>query len=285
MIFASKGWKKQQQDCINRDLKSFHHDKLSKLTQQDISGYSFEEMIIHYGFISHAATQYAISNYIQTSSLADSEYYLSLATKAKQISNTLVDYNPRRASKQATPIQIENIAIAVLCNLKPDAIGMVEASEASLRFEQNKKNQRKIAIEANLYKNLLQDNPHEIYQCIQELDSINYDSIALSVFHAYMEKEPTLFADALINHMREFRSNPYPEDINYFVLLMESLFLKHTSFELLNLADAPAEMLSLPEWNPLLFNTQIGLSLPTLDLAEILKRVDKNKVGPAFKQY
>lgn len=260
-------------------------DKLSKLTQQDISGYSFEEMIIHYGFISHAATQYVISNYVQTGSLSDAEYYLSLATKAKQISNMLVERNPRWVSKQAIPIQIENITIAVLCNLISDAISMMEISESSLKFEQNRKQQRKVAMEIKLYKSLLQDNTHEICQCIQELNSINYDPIALNVFHAYMEKEPILFIDALISHMREFRLTPYPEDINYFVLLMESLYQKHTSFELLNLADAPAEMLSLPEWNPLLFNTQIGLSLPTLDLTEILKQVDKNKVGPAFKQY
>lgn len=283
MLFASKGWKRQQQDCIDRDLQSFHYDKLSKLSQQNISGYSFEEMIIHYGFISHAATQYTIAKYVQTGSLVDAEYYLSLATKAKQTSNMLVEQNPHRASKQATPIQIENIAIAVLCNLKSDAINMAETSVASLKYEQNLKQQRKIAIEVNLYKSLLQNKDQEVLQYIQELDVINYDPLILAVLHAYSEKDPNLFTDALIHHMREFRSNPYPEDINYFVLLMEALFLQRTPFQALNLADAPVELLSLPVCDFSLLNEKIGLSIPSFELTEILKLVDKNKVGPDRK--
>ena len=53
IIFATKGWKTLQRDYMSQDLYTMHLQKLHTYLQQDVSNYSFEEMIIHYTDYEH----------------------------------------------------------------------------------------------------------------------------------------------------------------------------------------------------------------------------------------
>ena len=51
LLYASKGWKKLQKEYIDENCFAQRSQKLAAVSQQDVTGFSYEEMIIHYGFI------------------------------------------------------------------------------------------------------------------------------------------------------------------------------------------------------------------------------------------
>ena len=115
IIFATKGWKSLQKDYVSEDIHAVLLQKLHAFLQRDISNYSFEEMTIHYGFISHAAMQTCIANYMQTGTVENAEYYLYLAARAKATSDNLWIANPhsQKYLSQGQEVQLD-------CKMTPD---------------------------------------------------------------------------------------------------------------------------------------------------------------------
>ena len=297
MIFATIGWKSLQKDYISRDMQTFHLQKLYTFLQQDISGYSFEEAIIHYGFISHAAMQSRIAAYMQTETFENAEYFFFLASKAKATSDKLWIANPHKQPQQGQEIQLDCVLVAVMSGCTSDAIDMLDKTRMALEQEQKQSNksrrdhqqdeQRKeqISLEIDVYKNLMQNNDEQVRQLLPKLEAVHYDVLFIQAVQAFLEQNSELFLEMLAQHMKEFRKNPYAGELNHFVLLMEALYQKHNRLELLDLADAPAAMLNLPECDPTLVEEKTGIVLPLFEVDEILKVIDKNKIGPKFKQY
>ena len=85
LLYASKGWKKLQKEYIDENCFAQRSQKLAAVSQQDVTGFSYEEMIIHYGFIWSSALNCGIDQYVQTGSFANMEDYFCLASKARQI--------------------------------------------------------------------------------------------------------------------------------------------------------------------------------------------------------
>ena len=86
LLYASKGWKKLQKEYIDENCFALHSQKLAAVSPQDVTGFSYEEMVIHYGFIWSSALNCGIDQYMQTGSFANMEDYFCLASKARQIS-------------------------------------------------------------------------------------------------------------------------------------------------------------------------------------------------------
>lgn len=125
-----------QKDYISRDMQTFHLQKLHTFLQQDISGYSFEEAIIHYGFISHAAMQSRIAAYMQTETFENAEYFFFLASKAKAASDKLWIANPHKQPQQGQEIQLDCVLAAVMSGCTSDTIDMLDKTRMTLEQEQ-----------------------------------------------------------------------------------------------------------------------------------------------------
>lgn len=299
IIFATKGWKTLQRDYVAQDLYTMHLQKLHTYLQQDVSNYSFEEMIIHYGFISHAAAQTCIANYMQTGTVENTEFYFYLAAKAKAVSDNLWIANPHSQKQlpQGQDIQLDCIMTAVLSKCTSAAIDMLEKTRKTFEHEkqrpnrsrkdcqQDEKRKKRIVGEIDFYENLLNGNDGQAYQLLSALDSFHYDTLVLQVMHTFFERDNERFGDALVQHLKEFRNTPYTDELDYFVLIMEALYQKRTNYNPLDFADAPALMLKLPECEPTQIEKNLGICCPSFDINELLKSIDKNKVGPKFMQY
>lgn len=297
IIFATKGWKDLQKDYILRDLHTMHLQKLHKYLQQDVSNYSFEEMIIHYGFISHAAMQVSISEYMQTENIENAECYFYLASKAKAISDNLWIANPHKQPQQGQEIQLDCIMAAVLSGCDSAAIDILEKTRMTFLNEQqlpnkgrkdnqqDEKRKKRVLLEIDFYESLLKSNYELAYQLLSDLDNLHHDTLMLQVMHTFFEQDSVKFTEALVQHVKEFRNTPYPQELNYFVLLMEALYQKRKSFDPLDFADAPASLLKLSECDPTQIEKKIGIQIPSFDLNELMKAIDKSKIGPKFMQY
>lgn len=298
IIFATKGWKALQKDYISEDLHARHLQKLHMYLQRDISNYSFEEMTIHYGFISHAAMQTCIANYMQTGTTENAEYYFYLAARAKATSDNLWIANPhsQKHLSQGQEVQLDCIMAAVLSGYTSAAVDMLEKTKRTFEheqqpnksrkdFQQDEKRKRRIILETDFYKNLLIGNDEQAYQLLSALDSLHHDTLVLQVMHTFLERDNGRFEEALVQHLKEFRNTPYPAEMDYFVLVMEALYQKQTSYNPFDFADAPALLLKLPECEPARIEKTLGICCPSFDVNELLKSIDQNKIGPKFMQY
>ena len=137
MVYAAKGWKRLQKDYIAQDLLALNTKKLTAILREDISGFSFEEMTIHYGAVSHAAMLIGIAGYVQAGSFENAEYYFCLSSLAKRTGNRLLTANPRRQIFQGHKIPLDNVALAVLCGCGSIAIDILETT--ALTFEYARK--------------------------------------------------------------------------------------------------------------------------------------------------
>lgn len=297
IIFAAKGWKALQKDYVSQDLHSMHLQKLHTYLQKDVTNFSFEEMIIHYGFISHAAMQASIANYMQTGTFDNSEYFFYLAAKAKETSICLWTANPHKQAQQGQEVQLDCLMAAILSGCTSSAIDMLEKTRMSLEQEQqqanksrkdlqqSEKRKKRISLEIDLYEGLLKNDDEQASRLLPELNELHQDPLMLQVMRTFFEQDNEQFMDALIQHMKEFRSTPYPKELNYFVLVMEALYQKRKRYDPLDFADAPALLLKLPECNPVLLEEKIGLHLPSFAVNDLLKVLDTDKIGPKFMQY
>lgn len=299
IIFATKGWKSLQKDYVSEDIHAVHLQKLHAFLQMDISNYSFEEMTIHYGFISHAAMQTCIANYMQTRTVENAEYYLYLAARAKATSDNLWIANPhsQKYLSQGQEVQLDCIMAAVLSGYTSAAVDMLDKTKRTFEHgqqqpsksrkdrQQDEKRKERIILETDFYKNLLIGNDEQAYQLLSAIDSLHHDTLVLQVMHALFERDNERFADVLVQHLKEFRNTPYTGELDYFVLIMEALYQKRTNYNPLDFADAPALMLKLPECEPTQIEKNLGICCPSFDINELLKLIDKNKVGPKFMQY
>lgn len=297
IIFAAKGWKSLKEDYIARDLHTMHIQKLHTLLQQDVSGYSFEEMIIHYAAISFSALYAAVAGYMQAGTLENAEAYFYLASMAKQTSGGLLTANPRKQIQRGWEVPLDSLTAAVLCGCIPAAAGMLETTRMTLAYEQkqpgrsrkdqqqNERRKQRISLETTFYENLLNGNDEQARRLLPELEGLQADALQLQVLRAFLERDREPFLEALTQHMKAFRSPPYPGELNYFVLLMEALYQKRDSLDPLDLADAPAALLRLPECSPDRTEEALGIRLPECRPDQLLKVIDPSKTGPKFKQY
>lgn len=299
IIFATKGWKTLQKDYVSRDLHTMNLQKLHTFLQQDGSNYSFEEMIIHYGFISHAAIQTSVANYIQTGTVENAECYFYLAARAKATSDNLWIANPHSQKQlpQGQDIQLDCVMAAVLSGCTSAAVDMLKKTRKTFEHEQqqpnrsrkdcqqDEKRKKRVLLEIDFYESLLNGNDEQAYQLLSDLDSYHHDTLVLQVMHTFLEQDNERFGEALVQHLKEFRNTPYPGELDYFVLVMEALYQKRASYNPFDFADAPALLLKLPECDPTLIEKNLRIHCPSFDVNELLKSIDKNKVGPEFMQY
>ena len=299
IIFATKGWKTLQKDYVSQDLHTMHLQKLHTYLQQDVSNYSFEEMIIHYGCISHAAMQTSIANYMQTGTVENAECYFYLAARAKATSDSLWIANPHSQKQlpQGQEVPLDCIMAAVLSGYTSAAIDILEKTRMTFDYvqqqpnrnrkdcQQNEKRKTRILLEIDFYESLLNNSDEQAYQLLSGLDNLHHDTLMLQVMHSFLEQDNERFLESLVQHMKEFRNTPYTGELNYFVLIMEALYQKRKNYNLLDFADAPASLLKLPECEPMSIEKNLGIHCPSFDINELLKIIDKNKIGPKFKQY
>jgi len=297
IVFAAKGWKTLQKDYISRDLHAVHLQKLHGFLQQDVSGCSFEEMTIHYGFISHAAAQTSIAAYMQTGTFENAESYFYLAARAKETSDQLWAANPHKQAQQGQEVPMDCLLTAILSGCTSSAVSMLEKIRATLEheehrsdrsrkdFRQNEDRKKRISLEIDFYKSLLQSSYEQAGTLLSELNGLLHDTPMLQVMYAFLEQDDGRFSEAIVQHMKSFRDTPYPMELNYFVLVMEALYRKRKDYDPLDFADAPALLLKLPECSPMTVEEKIGVHLPSFDISELLKAIDKNKIGPMFQQY
>lgn len=297
MIYATKGWKGLQKYCISENQHKMHLQKLHAYLQQDVSGYSFEEATIHYGFISHAALQTCVTDYIQSGTLENAEYYFYLASRAAATRDKLWIANPHKQPQQGQEIQLDIIMAAALSGCINAAIDILEKTRLTLELDpvqpvksrrdaqKNESRRKRISLEIDFYENILQNNDTQARQLMLELENLHHNDLLMQVIRTFLDQNDEQFTEALVLHMKEFRGLPYPEALNCFVILMEALYLKRTHFEPLDLADAPASLLRLPEYDPMQLEEETGIVLPTFDVNRLLDVIDQKTIGPKFKQY
>lgn len=297
MVYAAKGWKSLQKDYIARDLLALQTEKLNTVLREDISGFSFEEMTIHYTAMGHAAMQVGIAGYVQTGSLENAESYFCLASLAKRTGGRLLTANPHKQISQGHRIPLDYAALAVLCGCDSIAIDILETTALTFEYAQkqpqkSRRDQRqndlqnqRVLLEIEFYTNLLQNRDAAAVQLLPKLDELPGEGLTLQAMRAFSELDNDRFFDALLQHMKAFRSTPYPEELNYFVLLMEALYQKRKPCRSLDLADAPAALLELPACDPERLEEKLGIPLPVFDMDVLLGKIDPNKTGPKFKQY
>lgn len=297
LIFAASGWKKLQKDYIEKDLRALNVRRLHKVLEEDLSGYSFEEAVIHYTAMSLSAMMTGVAGYMQEGTLEHAEYYFYLSVMAKLSASQLMIANPHKQAEQAQEIQMDCMALAILSGCVPAALGLLDAAETILEQEQkqsdrNQKNRqqavnrrKRISLETAFYRSLLQNNDEKARSLLSDLSEFRPDDPFMQVLRAFFSQDDEAFSNALIQHMKEFRNTPYPGELNYFVLFMEALYQKRRSAAALDFADAPAALLKLPECDPTRTKEAIGIDLPGFGLDDILRVLDKNKIGPKFKQY
>lgn len=288
LLYASKGWKKLQKEYIERDYFALHSQKLAAVSPQDVTSFSYEEMVIHYGFISNFALNCGIDQYVQTGSFANMELYFYLASKARQISGVFWERNPHKKIPPSTNFQIQwDILLAeVLCGQTSAAEALLAESRTKLTYDENNARKKRRSLEIDLYEQLLREEVQQARQSLVELSkSQTSQPLEFSVLNAFLERDCVQFTEAITAHMRDYRLQAYPEAINYFVLFMETLFQKCSDFQPIDAADAPSAMLCLPPCDPTAVGEKLNITLPSFDIDWLMKAVDPDKIGPQFKQY
>ena len=291
LLYASKGWKKLQKEYIDQDYFALSSQKLAAVSQQDVTGFSYEEMVIHYGFIWNSALDCGIDQYVQTGSFANMETYFCLASKARQISCIFWECNPHKKIPTSAnfPIQWNILTAGILCGQTSAAEALLAESRTKLAYEQNRVIKKRRSIEIDLYEQLLRGDTQQARQSLAELNKAQTSpSSELLVLNTFLAQDCVQFTEAITAHIRDYRLQAYPEAIeaiNYFVLFMEALFQKCGDFQPIDTADAPSAMLRLPPCDPATMGEKLNITLPSFDLDWLMKVVDPIKVGPQFKQY
>ena len=288
LLYASKGWKRLQKEYIDQDCFALRSQKLAAVSQQDVTGFSYEEMVIHYGFIWNSALNCGIDQYVQTGSFTNMEVYFCLASKARQISSVFWERNPHKKIPTSVnfPIPWDILTAEILCGRTSSAEALLAESRAKLAYEQNRAIKKRRAIEIDLYEQLLREDTQQARQSLAELSKAQSSlSPELLVLNTFLAQDCVQFTEAITAHIRDYRLQAYPEAINYFVLFMEALFQKHGDFQPIDTADAPSAMLCLPPCDPTTMGEKLNITLPSFDLDWLMKAVDPVKVGPQFKQY
>ena len=288
LLYASKGWKKLQKEYIDENCFALHSQKLAAVSPQDVTGFSYEEMVIHYGFIWSSALNCGIDQYMQTGSFANMEDYFCLASKARQISGIFWERNPHKKIPTSANYQIQwdILTAEILCGQTSAAEALLAESRAKLTYEQNGAIKKRRFIETDLYEQLLRGDTQKARQSLAELNKVQTNPSPESlVLNAFLAQDCAQFTEAITAHIRDYRLQAYPEAINYFVLFMEALFRKYNDFQPIDTADAPSAMLRLPPCDPTIMGEKLNIILPSFDLDWLMKVVDPIKVGPQFKQY
>ena len=288
LLYASKGWKRLQKEYIDQDCFALRSQKLAAVSQQDVTGFSYEEMIIHYGFIWSSALNCGIDQYMQTGSFANMEDYFCLASKARQISGIFWDRNPHKKIPTSPnyPIQWDILTAEILCGQTSAAEALLAESRAKLAYEENRTVKKRRSIEIDLYEQLLREDTQQARQSLAELSKTHASSSPeFPILDAFLAQDCGRFTEAITAHIRDYRLQAYPDAINYFVLFMEALFQKCSDFQPIDTADAPSAMLRLPPCDPATMGEKLNITLPSFDLDWLMKAVDPIKVGPQFKQY
>lgn len=301
ILSISRGWKQLQQELIDQNLHAQRLQKLHTLLEQEVTGYSLDELAIHYHTLSFFALHTAVTQYVQTGGLAHAEAYLLLSTLARQTGYGLSLRKPGREFERASSLPLDGLATAVLCGQVPAAEDLLETAQIALsrekvplwngrpdtRVDQRQEQRRKqrLSLEIGLYEHLLRGEDVQAQALLPQLEAYYANTPVLSVLTSFVERDNKGFTDALILHMREFRRTAYPEELNFFVLLMEALYQTRQRFMPLNLADAPAGLLCLPDCDLTQLEAVLGKPLPCFDVEALVRLADPAKTGPDAKQY
>ena len=118
-LYATRGWKKLQQEYIADNLYALRRKKLDDLLTQSITGLSCEEMTLHYTSLSFLAMHCALCAYMQDGSLSQAEHWLCLSAQARGIVNTILPRNPRWEPAPVKALPMEDLTAALLCAPRP----------------------------------------------------------------------------------------------------------------------------------------------------------------------
>lgn len=300
--YAAKSWERLKLDYIHGQLHMIHTHKLQALLPLDISGFGFRQAASHYTLMSHSAACAAVAGYMEAGTWENAEFYFHLSTLAKQTARGILEHDPSWEFERVSRLQmLDNITAAVLCGLTSAALNLLASDRLALgrektpmwngrpdtridRKQEQRRKQRR-ALEIGLFEKLLRQEDGGARAALEELDGLQYDPLASQVIHALLDQDGPRFADAVVLHMREFRSGPDAQELNDFVLLMEALYLKRGPCRLPDLADAPAALLALPECEPARLEEVIGGPLPVFDIEAVLSKIDPDKTGWKIQQY
>ena len=302
IIYATKGWKKLQASYIQAQLHMIHTHKLQALLPLDVSGFGFRQAASHYTLVSHAAACAAVAGYMEAGTWENAESYFCLSTLAKRTARGILEHDPTWEFERVSKLQmLDNITAAVLCGLTPAALDLLASDRLALGREkvpmwngqpdtridkkQEARRKQRRALEIGLFENLLRQEDEPARAALEELDGLQYDPLNSQVIHALLDQDGPEFADAVVLHMREFRSGPDAQELNDFVLLMEALYLKRGPCQLPDLADAPAALLALPECGPSRLEEVIGGPIPVFDIEAVLPKIDPNRRDWKIQQY
>ena len=171
LLYASKGWKRLQKEYIDQDCFALRSQKLAAVSQQDVTGFSYEEMVIHYGFIWNSALNCGIDQYVQTGSFTNMEVYFCLASKARQISSVFWERNPHKKIPTSVnfPIPWDILTAEILCGRTSAAEALLAESREKLTYEQNRAIKKRWSIEIDLYEQLLREDTQQARQSLAEL--------------------------------------------------------------------------------------------------------------------
>lgn len=296
---VTKNWKQLRQAFIGQDLYRQRVQSLHALLATDITGFSLDKMVMHYSALSFFAQHAAVCQYVQTGASERAGAYFHLSALAKQTSCGLLLSNPRREFARVNNLQLDSLTAAVLCGHLPAALALLNTERAALsrekapagakrppsRADKRLEERRKIrlSLEIGFYECLLKGQDAQAQQLLSQLEG--QDTPERQVMRAFFAPDSALFSDALIQHMKEFRSTPEPDELNVFVLLMEALYQKRRTLTPLDLADAPAAFLALPEGSAAQTEADLGISLPCFDTERLLPLIAPANTGPSFQRY
>lgn len=303
LVFATKGWKGLQKEYREQDVLGMRTQKLHAVLEEDLSGGSVEEAVIHYNALSFFALDCGVAAYMQAAGTQEqTAAWFSLASLARKTVCGLMKSSPQRAFGHPARLQLDLMTAAVLCGDVPAALETLEVTRLGLthekppagnggrapsRTDQRREQERKrrMTLEMDFYEGMLQGEEERALQALRSLEELRSDSPAQQVRHALLEGDEAAFSDALVRHMREFRSVPDPEALNYFVLLAEALSQMRGGSVSLDLADAPSALLHLPACDPAGIGERLHLPMPEFDVDVLRSLIDWEKIGPQFKQY
>lgn len=303
LISATRGWKRLQKEYREQDILGARTQKLCAVLEEDLSGGSAEEAVIHYNALSFFSLDCGVAAYMQAAGTREqTAAWFSLASLARRTVCGLMKSSPRRTFGSPVRLQLDLITAAVLCGEIQAALETLEVTRLGLTGEnppaehgsrprsrtdqrQEQERRRRLALEIDLYERVLQGEDEKALLALRGLEERRSDSPEQQVLCALLEGDGAAFRDALSGHMRAFRSTPDPEPLNWFVLLAEAVYQMLGGEVSLDLADAPSALLCLPACDPAEIGERLGLSMPEFDVDVLRSRIDWEKIGPKFKQY
>lgn len=302
LVSATKGWKRLQKEYREQDVLGMQTQKLRAVLEEDLSGGSLEGTVIHYNALSFFALDCGVAAYMQAGTREQTAAWFSLASLARKTVCGLMKSSPQKVFGHPARLQLDLMTAAVLCGDVPAALETLEVTRLGLthesppagnggrapsRTDQRREQERKrrMTLEMDFYEGMLQGTEERALQALRSLEELRSDSPAQQVLHALLEGDEAAFRDALADHMKEFRSTPDPEALNWFVLLAEALYQMRGGEVSLDLADAPSALLHLPVCDPAGIGERLHLPMPEFDVNVLRSRMDWEKTGPKFKQY